>query len=58
MRIIPPDVSTLIVIAVNIGGWATTIVLNVWRNSVVRYQHKAMWTAYAKEHGIPVNGKE
>ena len=58
ITIIPPDVSTLTVIVINIGGWAFTIIYNVWRNSIVRYQHKAMWKKYADEHKIPTNGRD
>ena len=58
MKVIPPDVSTLLVIAINVGGWAYTIIHNYWRNSIVRYQHKAMWKEYAGKKGIPTNGKD
>jgi len=52
-----PDGSTIAVIAVNIAGWAVTVVYNIWRNSVRNYQHKAMWEEYAEKHKIPVNGR-
>lgn len=51
-----PDANTVMILAVNIGGWAFTIVWRVWRDNVKNYQHRAMWEEYAKNHKIPTNG--
>lgn len=47
-----PTTDGWILIIINIVGWSIAI----WRKSVIRYQHRAMWIEYAEKKKIPVNG--
>lgn len=53
---LPPDSNTIIVLIVNIGGWAVTLIYRFWRDNIKNYQHRAMWEEYAERHNIPTNG--
>lgn len=48
----PPDSSTILIVVVNILGYAAVF----YKNRVTSYQHKLMWKYFARVHKINGNG--